>query len=48
MIDRAIKARKEKLEKSQDLLVDMRPEFVDALKSAVAFSRKHFTRFTNL
>ena len=48
MIDCAIKARKEKLEKSQDLLVDMRPEFVDALKSAVAFSRKYSAILTSL
>jgi hypothetical protein len=48
MIDRAIKARKEKLEKSQDLLVDMRPEFVDALKSAVAFSRMYSDILTSL
>lgn len=40
MIDQAIKARKEKLEKNQDLLVDLRPEFADALKTAVAFSCK--------
>ena len=35
MIDRAVKNRKEKLEKSQDLLVEMRPEFANALKSCL-------------
>jgi hypothetical protein len=41
MINEACKARKEKLEHNQDLLVEMRPEFATALKKCIAFSSKH-------
>jgi hypothetical protein len=40
MIDKAQKARKEKLEKSMNLMVDMRSEFVLALKTSLSFSSK--------
>lgn len=40
MIDDALVARKEKLEKRQDLNIVMRPEFVKALSSCMSFSSK--------
>jgi hypothetical protein len=39
-INKALHARREKLEKSQNLLVDMRPEFVEALDNCMSFSSK--------
>lgn len=39
-IDKALFNRKEKLEKSQNLLVEMRPEFVEALEHCMSFSSK--------
>ncbi len=40
MIDKARQNRLEHLEKSQNLIVEMRPEFAEALKNTVAFSCK--------
>ena len=40
MIKKAMQTRKQKLEKNQDLLVDMRPEFVNALRNCISFSSK--------
>lgn len=45
MIDTAIKERKEKLEKKQNLCISMRPEFVTALDQCMSFSSK-FSLFT--
>jgi hypothetical protein len=39
-INLAIKKRKEKLEESRNLLVDMRPEFAQAFKNCLNFSSK--------
>ena len=41
LVDAAMSARKAKLEKKQNLLVDMRPEFVKALEQSMSFSSKH-------
>jgi hypothetical protein len=40
MINKAIALRKKRLEQSQNQLVDMRPEFVEALKRCQSFSCK--------
>ena len=40
MITKAMHDRKKKLESSQNLLVDMRPEFAEALKRCSTFSCK--------
>ena len=45
MIDTAMKTRKAKIEEHQDLLVEMRPEFVSALKSSLNFSSNDFIPF---
>ena len=37
MINSAIAARRKKLEKSQDLMVEMRPEFLHALQRCASF-----------
>jgi len=42
MINNAMSARKKKLEKNQNLLVEMRPEFAAALKRCDSFSSKLF------
>lgn len=39
-ITKAMKARKAKLEQSQDLLVEMKPEFAEAIKNCTNFSSK--------
>jgi hypothetical protein len=46
MISKAIKKRKEKLESSQDLMVEMKPEFEAALKKCISFSCKQSITFT--
>ena len=38
LITNAVKQRKEKLEKNKHLLVEMKPEFAEALKNCVSFS----------
>jgi hypothetical protein len=38
----AVKARKERLEEKNNLLVDMRPEFAAAFNNCMSFSRKYF------
>jgi hypothetical protein len=38
MLDRAFKERRAKLDTSQGQMIEMRPEFVDALKKSVNFS----------
>lgn len=40
MIDDALTARKNKLEKNRDLIIEMRPEFVQALQNCINFSSK--------
>jgi hypothetical protein len=40
MINHSLQQRKEKLEKSQNLLVEMRPEFANALRNSISFSCK--------
>ena len=40
MINNAMSTRKKKLEKNQNLLVEMRPEFAEALKRCDSFSSK--------
>ena len=40
MINSAMTARRKKLEKNQNLLVEMRPEFAAALKRCDSFSSK--------
>jgi hypothetical protein len=40
MITDAMKVRQERLEEKRDLVVQMRPEFVEALNSCLNFSRK--------
>lgn len=40
MIDSALKVRKAKLEKNQNMLVEMKPEFADALRTSLSFSSK--------
>ena len=40
MINNALMSRKDKLEKSRDLVVEMRPEFADALNKCLNFSSK--------
>ena len=40
MIDGAMSSRKNKLEHNRDLLVQMRPEFVEALDHCLNFSSK--------
>ena len=40
MIKEAKKHRKEKLEEHQNLLVEMKPEFVNALTNSLSFSTK--------
>jgi hypothetical protein len=37
-INKAQYARKEKIEKNQNLLVEMRPEFIEALDNCMSFS----------
>jgi len=39
-IAKAMQDRKKKIEQSQDLIVDMRPEFAEALKRCQSFSCK--------
>lgn len=41
MIDEAKKVRNNKIEEKQDLLINMRPEFVSALKNSISFSSKN-------
>ena len=41
MIHDAMEKRKEALEKNRNLLVDMKPEFADALSKCLNFSCKH-------
>ena len=40
MINAAIEARRKKLEKSQDLMIEMKPEFVHALQRCASFGSK--------
>lgn len=40
MISKAAAERKKKLEKAQNMVVEMRPEFEAALKKCIAFSSK--------
>jgi len=40
MINTSLAIRKDKLEKSRDLVVEMRPEFADALNKCLNFSSK--------
>ena len=40
MVNNAFKGRKERLEKSQNLMVEMKPEFEAALKKCISFSSK--------
>ena len=40
MINKAIKKRREKLENSQNMMVEMKPEFEAALKKCISFSCK--------
>ncbi len=40
MINKAMNKRKEKLEHNQDLLVEMKPEFAEAIKNCNNFSSK--------
>jgi hypothetical protein len=40
VINTAIKSRKERLENSRNLMVEMRPEFAQALNSCMNFSSK--------
>jgi hypothetical protein len=35
MIDHAMKLRRDKVEQSQDMIVEMKPEFAEALKKCV-------------
>ena len=42
MIANAMKKRKDKVEHSQDLLIDLKPEFAEALKKCLNFSSKLF------
>ncbi len=48
MINKALVSRKKKLEQSQNQLVDMRPEFAEALKRCNSFSSKSLTSITCL
>jgi len=48
MVDIALKARRQKLEKSQSQIVEMRPEFASALKNALSFSSKRSSHSTRL
>lgn len=41
MINKALVDRKKKLEESQNLIVEMRPEFANALKKSINFSCKN-------
>jgi len=43
MINNALTNRKEKLERSRDLVVEMRPEFADALNKCLNFSSKSYS-----
>lgn len=43
MIENAMAVRKDKLEHNRDLLIEMKPEFVDALEKCMNFSRKFYT-----
>ena len=45
MVDTAMKTRKEKLEHSMNLEVQMRPEFVEALELCKSFSSKYAMHF---
>lgn len=40
MVNKAMTDRKQKLEQSQNLIVEMRPEFANALKKSISFSCK--------
>ena len=40
MIKKAMERRNKRLEQSQDLLIEMRPEFASALKKCSTFSSK--------
>ena len=40
LIKDAVKARKERLEEKNNLLVEMRPEFAQAFQNCMSFSRK--------
>ena len=42
LIKDAIKARKERLEEKNNLLVEMRPEFTQAFQNCMSFSRKGY------
>jgi hypothetical protein len=46
MITDAMKKRKDRLEESQNLIVQMRPEFAQALNSCLNFSSKPDTFFS--
>ena len=48
MIDLARQARHEKLEDHEDLIVEMKPEYADALKSSSSFSSKTSTESSTL
>ena len=41
VIDKVIKARKGRLSASKNLVIEMRPEFAQALSARQSFSRKH-------
>ena len=40
IIKDAVKARKDRLELKNDMLVDMRPEFAQAFQNSMSFSRE--------
>ena len=42
MIDAALTTRRKKLEENQNLIVEMRPEFAEALKKTLQFSSINF------
>ena len=46
MVNKAMTKRREKLENSQNLIIEMRPEFAQALKKSISFSRKFMTTVT--
>ena len=48
MITQAMQDRKKKLEQSQNQLVDMRPEFVQALKRCTTFGCKRVFSLTGV
>lgn len=42
MVNKAMAKRKDKLEHSQNMIVEMRPEFAQALKKSISFSCKYY------